>query len=276
LNYLDREWALENHDRIFPLEPDKANYWQAAWSAYIRFSDVYSNVFPLLMNSYQRALENLPRSDKEVGFDRVDEKIATHVLKAYLLDLIEIDSEDQILSLYFKNSSDETRSHGNFWLSKVLEAQQPSHDDETWTKIWNLWQWRLEEANSTRDKSDFTKEVTSFCRLLKHIPLGLEEMYPVLLQTIEYKAIRFELVLVIEYLGKNSKEYPEKAISMLNEIVLSSRDFYMTSDTREQVRVILESSITADNKTKEKAVGIINLFGEQGDYEWRPLLEKLK
>ena len=73
--YLDKEWALENREGIFPLEEILAKYWKSAWSAYIRFSDVYTNVFPELLRQYQRALEELPDSNNNQGLDRSDQQI---------------------------------------------------------------------------------------------------------------------------------------------------------------------------------------------------------
>ena len=275
LIYLDREWALENRDRIFPLEPDKVDYWQAAWSAYIRFSDVYIAVFPELITHYQRALDELPDLDKGQSWDRVDEKLATHILKAYILGMIKLDSKDELISMYYLKADAKTRSHGNFWLSQVLESQKPSAEDEVWQIIWDLWLWRLEEAITIDDRSKYTKEITSFCRLLKNTPLGLREMYPVLEQTLEFKAEGFELHLIIEYLGKNCELSPKLATSLLHEIVVSGRSFYMTTDTRNNVEKILSVAMNTDSKTKDMAIEIINIYGEHGDYEWRAMLDNL-
>ena len=114
-----------NRDRIFPTEPDKDIYFRAAWSAYIQFSDVYTNVFPELMDLYRKSLEELPYQEKRSAWSRLDERLATHLLKAYLVEMIDLDSPDQLLLLYYERSDDEIRSNGNFWLSKVLEAQRP-------------------------------------------------------------------------------------------------------------------------------------------------------
>ena len=90
--YLDKEWALENREKIFPVETEMVRYWQAAWSAYIRFSDVYTNVFPELKKQYRRALEEFPKLEAKQGLGRSDQQMATHILKAYLLDMIKLDS----------------------------------------------------------------------------------------------------------------------------------------------------------------------------------------
>lgn len=274
--YLDKEWALENRERIFPIEPDLAKYWRAAWSAYIRFSDVYTNVFPELIDQYKKALAEFPALEKSQGLDRSDDKMATHVLKAYLLGMIELDSKDGLLRLYYQKTGDETRSHGNFWLSQVLGSQQPSAEDAIWKKIWNLWQWRIEEATNSNNKDNYAKEIANFSRFLKHCPLDLEELNYVIEQTLTFKLNGFEAGEIIDYLGKYSEKYPNLAISNLQKIVLSNQEFYILENTKKSIERILVSAMNADDTSKTKASEIINTFGERGDYSWRPLLEAAK
>jgi hypothetical protein len=273
--YLDKKWALENREQIFPAH-GMTKYWQAAWSAYIRFSDVYTNVFPELINQYQRALKEFAPTQKRQGLDRSDEQMATHILKAYLLDMIKLDSEDGLLSLYYQKADDETRSHGNFWLSKVLESQQPSAEDIIWKKVWNLWQWRIEEAVQSNNRDNYSKEIANFSRFLKHCPLDLEELNSVIEQTLTFKLNGFEAGEIIDYLGRYSEKFPSLAISNLQKIVLSSQEFYILEDTKKRIEQILISAMNADDTSKAKAIEIINKFGERGDYSWRRLLEMAK
>ncbi len=273
--YLDKKWALENREQIFPAD-GMTKYWQAAWSAYIRFSDVYTNVFPELINQYQRALKEFTPSQKRQGLDRSDEQMATHILKAYLLDMIKLDSKDGLLSLYYQQANDEIRSHGNFWLSKVLESQQPSAEAVIWEKIWNLWQWRIEEAVQSNNRDNYSKEIANFSRFMKHCPLDLKELDSVIEQTLTFKLNGFEAGEIIDYLSKNSEIFPNLAVSNLQKIILSSQEFYTLEDTKKGIEQILTSAMNADNVSKAQAIEIINVFGERGDYSWRRLLDMAK
>jgi hypothetical protein len=274
--YLDKEWALNNQEKIFPIEAEVMKYWRAAWSAYIRFSDVYTNVFSELIKQYQRALEEISTLQERQGLDRSNEKMATHILKAYLLDMVKLDSEDGLIPLYYRKADDETRSHGNLWLSQVLDTQRPSAKDMIWQKIWSLWQWRIAEAASSDNRSNYTKEIPSFSRLLKNAPLDLSELHPVIEQTLEFKIHGFEAHEIIKYLGNNAENYPDLAVVILNQILLSNQELYFLDDGKEAVEKILAVAIGGtDSNSKEKAIELINLFGERGDYSWRPLLNRL-
>ncbi len=241
--YLDKEWALENREKIFPIETEMIKYWHAAWSAYIRFSDIYTNVFPELVGQYQRALEELSILEKKKGLDRSDEKMATHILKAYLLDMIKLDFKNGLVHLYYQKADDDTRSHGNFWLSQALDAQKPSAQDAIWKKIWNLWQWRLQEATASTEKNNYFKEISSFSRLMKNVPLELPELHLIIKQTLEFKPNGFEIEEIIKYLGKNCENHPGLAILLLHIIVISDQQMYLRDDAKKGTENIIISAM---------------------------------
>jgi hypothetical protein len=272
LSYLERDWALQARDGIFPSAPERAAQWHAAWNAYIRFSDVYTNIFPVLKAQYRRAILSLGEADGDHDVNQADDKLGSHLLKAYLLKMVDLDSEDGLLRLYYACAADETRAHGNFWLSSVLKTQEPSKDTEVWGRIWALWKWRAQEAGGSEARSNFTKEIGSFTRLLENTPVDLGEMAPMVDLILGFGPGGFETQAIINYLGANSDKFRDRAITILGRIAQSDSMPYLLEDTRTSVKRILEAALLADEDSKAKAIGIINLLGERGDYRWRPLL----
>ena len=276
LFYLDKEWAKDRIGEIFPINKEEEAYFNAAWGAYIRFSDVYKNVFPALEAQYRYAITQLEIAKSEQDIDRIDERLATHLLKAYLWDLIDIGSKDQLLVSFYKNANDEARAHGGFWLSEVMKDNQPNVDDPLWKKIWSLWQWRLKEASQLKNIKDNVEEISNYCRLLKYVPLKLNEMAETLNTILKFESERYHIHLIIEYLSENSEDYPDISVSLLNKIVESEHAFFMGDETRSNFSKIFKNASSADKETKEIAIQIINVLGEHGDYEWRPYLDILK
>lgn len=271
--YLDKKWTLENIKKIFPISEKKEKYWQAAWDAYIRFSDVYKNVFPELIKQYKKASIELNKNGKnQPGLIRSDEKLATHILKAYLVDMINFESKDKLISIYYQHANDEIRAQGVFWLSKVLESQKPSDNDVVWQKIWALWQWRIEEASNSQNKGNYIKEVSNFSRLLRNTPIDLGKLNHLLEQTLKFKSDGFEAQEIIEFLGAQSELFPNLAVSHLQNIVASYPQLYLLEDAKKSVERILSSAMVADSVSKTAAIDIINIFGERGDYSWKSML----
>jgi|SRR5450759_5025821 len=100
-------------------------------------------------------------------------------------------------------------------------------------------------------------------------------MYPVLQSTLGFIAKGYEMGLILNYVGDQSEKHPDQAVSILSKIVIPDDSLYFTSDTRKSIRNIFSSALDADSETKTKTIEIINIFGERGDYEWRPLLNGL-
>lgn len=279
INYLDDEWVSENINKIFPLANSKFKYWYAAWNSYLSYSDVFKETFPKLISQYDRYLDCLYDSVLDEKKYPKDNKISSHLLKAYLLNLIDIDSEDNLLIKYYQKSDDKSRSHGVFWLSQVLESQKPSSEDSIWIKTWKLWKWRLEEVSPDEGMDDNQEELSSYARLLKSIPEGIEfsEVYPVLKGTLNYIGRDFEAGLILEYLGMNCSDYSELANSILLEMIKSQKELYIRDQSIDLIRKILSSAVDATKKTKKMAIETINILGErEGVYELRALLDELK
>ncbi len=275
LFYLDKEWVSDNINNIFPLEKDLNEYRRAAWDAYIRFSQVYVDVFPKLIPQYEKAIAEIADIGIKTDQDRETGKLGTHILWAYTIGLIDLESQDNLIKSYYHKADAESRAQNNFWLSRFLEAKQPSAEDDTWKRIMSLWLWRLNEAKKYDNADQVNKEIASFSRLLKHSPLELDAMHPILEQMLNYKAEGFEFNLIIEYLGKNCAAYPAKSISLLHKIVTTRRKLYLTADIKNIVKDILVASLDTDDETKNKIIEIINVFGKRGDYQWRDLLSEL-
>ena len=53
LHYLNSRWAEQNATLIFPELSELSVYWEAAWDAYISYSEPYKSTFNLLISHYQ-------------------------------------------------------------------------------------------------------------------------------------------------------------------------------------------------------------------------------
>ncbi len=103
LMYLDKDWTLENLPQIFPASEFLSIYWLAAWSGYVGLADVWKAIFPALISNYQRAINELPYGI-ENPYIRIDHALASHILKAYLMELIQLDSDDELIKNFFERA----------------------------------------------------------------------------------------------------------------------------------------------------------------------------
>ena len=273
LHYLDPKWTEKNLLRIFlPMEEDN-QYWKAAWDAYILWSSLYQETYKILVPQYQRGLRWLGHHEFDVEYfgTSPDNRLAQHVMAAYLRGLTDFTDDNQPLVLLFHYASDEVRSQVVFWLSQVLDNEKPKEGDDLWNKCWDLWQHRVEEAEN-EDSSKNSMEISNYLRWLKSCPLEFETLYPLLLKSVKYFHIGYHMILLSKYIAKHSENYPLETITIMREMVIRRKESWWSPEEEDEERILRYAMLSKVPEARDIAVEIINYQGEQGDFRWKKLL----
>jgi hypothetical protein len=274
LHFLSKQWLEKNLEMIFPKNAMMSRYWNAAWDAYISASNVYRDVFPLLVPQYKRGVLQLNQSldeQNKIG-SSPRERLAQHIMWAYLDGLTDFDHENELLELFFNNATDPIRASGIFWLSQVLGNNKPAVDDPVWKKCWTLWQRRLEYAEM-QDISLNSQEMSNYLRWLKNCPVGMETIYQVLSKTIKYSHDGFDIRQIAEFAAENSDQYPLEAVMLLQSSILAERESWWRPKDEDEEKILRIAIASGIPDAKRIAFEVINYRGEQGDFRWKDLLE---
>jgi hypothetical protein len=79
---LDKSWACQLAPLVFPMAPELAAHFDAAWNTYIVFNRPFTDVFGVLLDAYGRAVQKAGEHDDAAPrSDSPDEHLADHVLK---------------------------------------------------------------------------------------------------------------------------------------------------------------------------------------------------
>ena len=274
LHFLSHEWLENNLFKIFPEVEDKDSYWKAAWDAYIFASNVYRDIFKLLIPQYQRGLEllNQPQDEQKHIGGSPNERLAQHIMFAYLAGLTDFDHENKILDLFFENAPDAIRAQGVFWLNQVLGNDKPAADDILWKKCWMLWQKRLEDAES-QEVNRNTQEISDYLRWLANSPVDLDTLFPTLQKSVKYLHDGFDARQLIEYASKHCDQYPFYAVTLLQMTILSAKEVWWTPKDEDEEHILRAAMVSKNEGARKIAIGIINYRGELGDFRWKYLLE---
>jgi len=82
--FRDTEWIRGLLPQIFSAEPDKKDFYLAAWEGYLS-SSLYKEMFVELQNFYSRAIDlNIENYTKRRYFKDLDEALATHLALAFI------------------------------------------------------------------------------------------------------------------------------------------------------------------------------------------------
>ncbi len=275
LHFLSHKWLENNLLKIFPEDEDKDAFWKAAWDAYIFASNVYRDVFKLLIPQYQRGLRLLSQpQDEERHFGGSPyERLAQHIMFAYLAGLTDFDHENKLLDLFFENAPDAIRAQGVFWLSQVLGNDKPAADDVLWKKCWMLWQKRLEYAE-TQEVAQNTQEISDYLRWLANCPVGLDILFPTLQKSVKYLHDGFDARKLIEYASKQCDQYPFYAVTLLQMTIHSANRVWWTPKEENEEKILQAAIDSKDEEIRKIAFDIINYRGELGDFRWKYLLER--
>ncbi|MHB8857266.1 MAG: hypothetical protein ACYC6K_11680 [Bellilinea sp.] len=273
LHFLSHEWLEDNLPKIFPEDEDKDAFWKAAWDAYIFASNVYRDVFKLLIPQYQRGLRLLSQpQDEEKHFGgSPNERLAQHIMFAYLAGLTDFDHENRLLDLFFENAPDAIRAQGVFWLSQVLGNDKPATDDILWKKCWMLWHKRLEYAE-TQEVIHNTQEISDYLRWLVNSPVELDILFPILQKSVKYLHDGFDARQLIEYASKQCDQYPFYAVTLLQMAILTAKEVWWTPKDEDEEQILRAAMASKNEEARKIAIGIINYRGELGDFRWKYLL----
>jgi hypothetical protein len=274
LHYLDRDWLEQHLEAIYPVSEDQFVFWKAAWDAYIFTSNVYAEVFKLLIPQYQRGLRllGLPQGEGRHLSGSPNERLAQHIMFAYLAGLTDFDHENKLLDLFFENASDSIRATGVFWLSKVMEGQKPKAKDELWQKLWALWQNRIRRAEEL-DPSESSQEISDYMRWLEYCPEGMDVLFPLLRLSVKYLNDGFDVQQLTAYAAKYCQKFPFEAVTLLQDTILSAKEpWWAPKDEDEEA--ILRAAMASDVPDARRiALEVINFRGERGDFRWKRLIE---
>jgi len=273
IEYLDQEWLEANLAKIFPSEPESEAFWRAAWGAYVSFNHVYKRPFRLLIPHYHRAIGLLGEAEDpgRLGTTKA-ERLGEHLAFAYVHGVIDLDSEDALLQSFYAAAGDDVRAHVAFWLAKALGELALKSDDPLWSRMWNLMRWRLDVASGSGAIEGYQSEVSDFMRWLERAPLPFGEAEETVRAAVPFLKEGYHKKLVADYIARHSPEFPRQTIEILYELTLRWEAPWSSLYEEDLDAVIGQATRSDDKQAIAKAVEVINILGERGDFRWRKYL----
>lgn len=274
LLYLDRKWSEESLSRIFPSEPEASEYWEAAWDSYVSYTgSLYTDLYRLLRPQYLRAIISMEQGAlAKPGPERPNEKVAEHVILAYINNLEKLEDPEGLLIHFYHYAPDHVRKHAVWFLWSVQQKQKPDKGADLWLKMRRLWEARVAAALENDTSYEMREELSSYALWLEDAPENVSELYALLEPIVPYLEVGIEGLYVLKYLAKQAEAFPIEATRLLQRMAREALDsIYLSKE--DLVRQILEAAnMSGETRAKENIRDIVNLFGERGDYRYRDLL----
>lgn len=263
---LDREWARNNVDRVFPDKDSPLR--EAAWGAYVIYTRPYDNVFELLRPVYVRSAELA--ANPTHGFRWMNgppvESFGEHVAAFLWRGVISLD--DTLLTTYWGNVPAGARGHVVEMLGRW--ARDVELTPERIERLQRSWAFMKENARP----GDLQTELAGFAWwfIASGLPVDwrLDEM-----QALLDRRVRPDVgSLVAEELARVAAERPLKTLRVLRAL-LEREEAWFPEGSREEIeRVLRNGYTTQDDATRELAYDTVNLLLGKGYRFFRVVLDE--
>lgn len=214
LQLMDRSWAAGNIQKIFsePLTLDPS------WRAYVSYSGgPYKDVFSLIKPLYEKAvgeLASLPRIKDEYYYQIFGESLMVFMMWG------NIDIDNDLISQYFSNSSDEDRGHAVWFAFRTLS--QNGLDPEIVETIQRFANCRLDIISGLEDRSNYQTELKRYGLWIGSKHLDPDWQLGFLERVVALNAKLDGDEDIFEFLSQNFDKFSKRVIACLEKCLFES------------------------------------------------------
>jgi hypothetical protein len=273
--YLDAEWTKKNLHKIFPKE-NRLKY-DAAWDAYLKFNNVYKDVYDSLKKYYLQAITSGIKQGKTKDFDLT--RLAQHLSSVYWRGWEDVAVKDSIVATFFAKVPlnlrvDFVRQIGR-GLREMKKTGELEKEPQAWERAKELWSHRVAKAKSTEGDNRQEDEISAYLDWLSECPDNVEIMENLISRSLKKWKAHFHSGAIMEYLALQSNNFPLICIRLLSDFFRRPWDKgYYRFDGKE-VRQVMENAVNAGGKTAMLAAKLASKLGEKGIFDFKDIWDKV-
>ena len=259
LLYLDKEWVVDNIDRIFPRQDE--SHWEAAFSGYLFLPQTPEDLYFLLKKrgDYQKAL-NTDFADQTVL-----ERLIQHVCWDWIEDRETLNDENSLIYQLINSGNPKLLSG----MVDFVPRRQYDASDKVNSKVKPAWRTLIAILSPKSTEAEYREILGSLSGWLGLIDRIDAEALKWLKLSAKYVERGFDSASFVEALREHVTQTPKEVgeiyLEMLNNKIYPD---YPPTDIQEIVRILYNQGY------KEKADDICNLYAAAGFDFLRPLYEE--
>jgi hypothetical protein len=243
LFYLNKKWAKDKLEQIFPEDSENRHLWKAAWEAYITYNKIYNDVYSAMKKQYKAAINKL--SSPNIS-DLAKENLSEHLMIAYLWGMEGIE-EGSLLELYYERAELKHRGHAIWFIGRELEYAEQWEEgrDKVIKRIEILIKWRIEEAKKIKGEAKLksVEELSKYGLCFISDQLDKEWAINTLVEILEITDGKIELeTQVIDELINYINAYPLLGLKAINLIVKRDKEGWVIAASKVKLIEILEEA----------------------------------
>lgn len=273
---LDRDWALENIERIFPPSAIESDYWYAAWSAYVRYCDAYSDVYPILEDKYLFAVEKLATSVSEQpeSDSSNNGRLAGHLMIHYWRGNTETVRGNKLIDSFFENASPSLRGTAIGFIGRSLENTKVPVESAVAQRLTSLWSTRV-AVNRTLSQEDRNRELSAFGWWFSSGKLDDKWMLENLELTLSLSETIEDDWHVVERLEALSDIYIVPVLRCLTHVLSKTGTWINHRVLTSTARVLEIAKNSKEPSVAQIGLEIADILGERGHHEFKDIRREL-
>lgn len=272
--YLDAEWTKKNLQKIFP--KDNRLKYNAAWDAYLKYNNVYKDVYDSLRQYYLETITCRIKQGKSKNLDL--SRLAQHLSLVYWRGWEDVSAKDSTIAAFFARAPltlriDFMRQIG-MGLREMKKTRLLEENPQAWKRAKELWSHRITKAKSIEGARRQDDEISSFLDWLSECPEGVETMENLISQSLRKWKARYHSSAVTEYLASNSSKHPLICIRLLFDFFIRPWDKYNYYFDAKEARQIMENALAAGGESAKLAARLASKLGEYGRFDFKDIWDK--
>jgi hypothetical protein len=270
LHFIDPDWAESRVETIFPLEPDGAAWFEAAWDAFIVFTPPYESMGAVLADVYVAAVERLSAVDPSRRLHHhhdpdlhLAEHLAVFVVRGVL------PGEHKLVRRFFASAPPELRGHVHQFLGNAFSSEDPPR--EVIERGMALWEARFEMMRS--NPLENLAELKSFGAWFEGGGARPEWRLRQLLDVLRLTGGRIDHAWrVLDTLEGLADPFPSEALTAVRLLSRPIDETWEIHAGRDHIERILTIGLS-NRGTRALAESLANELGARGYPEFRSILK---
>ena len=268
LYHISKEWAISIIPILFPLERDKQEYFLAAWHSFCLMSRIEIELFELLSDRYNYAIELL----KDVRRDlmRSVYKMAEHLAELFALEE-EVSSVGVTVDKFFLFADDDLRGY----MVTSMAVNSPDYESKSVTpyadRLKRLWDQRLVVLEESELSNDSQRELEAYGKWFLLDCLSPDWALKRLLRTLKLAKNVADWPDVCTKLAELSHDYPNETTECIRCLAEGGNEWFLGRTNN--CKIVLSSVMDSGNEeAKELATEVVNYLVARGFPYYRSII----
>ena len=245
------------------------------WTTYVSRAHLYDSLFCALRPWYAEAAKNAAvwasAAGDVIGTRDPTQKLAVHLVIAFLRELVSVGDEDGLLETAYANLSPSDWSHA-YW--GIWSDAEEAVSDSLVRRLVDLWEWRILELKKDEGSNRTVEEAKALGWLFRTPYIPVANLIRLGRATVHLAGGHIEMHSGWEHMLALARHDPDTAFGIANDLLRAQLRADVPYVVVEDVRPFLEHVLVEGSaETREHARSLINDLGERGLRKLKDLLQ---